>query len=357
MRASLLGRWALMSALLAVVLAAAASADVAVLTSGARVNGDIRVTGQGVVIETENGTTTIPAWRVAKVIRNGGHSVALAQFRVEAETASPRRPAAERAPDRAVAEPVRRELVRREPLRPASVLDKRISVDLSDLPMPQAISYLQEITGANFAYVLSELQVDPSNADLRLNDVTLRQVLDLLLEPRGLGWTMRDNVIRIRTAGTDAEMVVRVYDIRDLLLNIEDKQSTTTGRLGGYGGGFGGSGGYGGGSSAQGRGRIGIGTTGGSYRNQGRYGQGGYGGYGGSGGYGGRGGYDGGYGDGYGRSQSQSLNDRAYDLATLITETVQPESWEQPAVVEAGRGIGDRYEDEDEDTRLFEETW
>ena len=344
MRANLFRRCALMSALLAVLLAAGAAADVAVLTGGARVSGDIRVTGQGVVIRNENGTTTLPISRVVKVVRNGSESVALAQFSSEAETAAPRRRAAAAAPERAAAEPV----------RAASVLDKRISVDLSDLPLPQAISYIEEVTGANFAYVLAELEADPAEADLRLQDVTLRQVLDLLLEPRGLSWTMRDNVIRIRPSGTDADMVVRVYDVRDLLLNTEDKASVRTGTLGGYGGGGYDGGDYDGGAFAQGRGRIGIGTTGSSYRSQGRYGGNQYG----RNQYGqnqyGRDGY------GQGRSgwgQSQSLNDRAYDLATLITETVRPQTWAQPAVVEAGRGLGDRYEDQDEDTRLFQETW
>ena len=299
MSARLLGRRVLVLALSCLLFAASAAADVAVLHSGARVTGDVRITGQGVLIENENGTTRLHASRVVEVIRSGGRTVALAQFRSQSETAwFTRRVEAEQARSRTTALAA---------LQARSALEERISVGFSELPLTDAISYVQEITGANFAYSPAELEATPMPVNLELTDVTVRQVLGLLLEGRGLSWSVRDNVIRIRPTGTDDRLEIRVYDVRDLLVNIEDRSSTRTGTLGGYGGGN--SGPQGSGYQSGGRDRSEE-----EYRSRdGDQGQ-----------------------DGY-QGWSQSLNERTYDLARMITETVRPESWAQPAVIEAGR--------------------
>ena len=74
------------------------------------------------------------------------------------------------------------------------------------------------------------------------------------------------------------------------------------------------------------------------------YGYGGYGGrydisYGGGYGRGYGGGYGRGYGGGYGPgavSQTETASELVRGLATLITQTVRPESWQSPAVVVVG---------------------
>ncbi len=211
-------------------------------------------------------------------------------------------------------------------------LNSTISVDFEEALLADAIDYLREITRANFAYRSSDLKADPTPLTLHLKDVTVRQVLDLLLEGGGLGWTVERDVIRIRPKWQAAGLDSRVYDVRDLIISEEDRVGLRTPGLreraytqaGGEGlGQFG----------WEARGRVGlrVGSEGyggdrGYERGYSGY-RGGYGGYGGGRGYGRGGG---------GGAQWQPARERAYDLAVLVTQTVRPASWARPAVVVGG---------------------
>ncbi|MFW6279933.1 MAG: STN domain-containing protein, partial [Planctomycetota bacterium] len=159
-------------------------------------------------------------------------------------------------------------------------------------------------TDGNFSYRPSELRaLEP--VTLHLEGVEVHQVLDLLADGRELQWGVQDDVIMLR-GEIKPRTGIRVYDVRDLLLNVEDRTPTGTAIL-----------------AEEGRE---------DQDNRGQWG-----------------GEDGGdrefgrdNGDGDSRRGSQPLAGRAYDLGNLITSSVRPRSWDQPAVLMFGGQSNER---------------
>jgi hypothetical protein len=70
---------------------------------------------------------------------------------------------------------------------------------------------------------------------MALTDVTVRDVLDLMLEPLGLGWTMRSDVLMVTPRDyTDASLSVRTYRI-PAEINVQRTEWYTTPAIGGLG--------------------------------------------------------------------------------------------------------------------------
>ncbi len=61
------------------------------------------------------------------------------------------------------------------------------------------------------------------NVNIKLNDVPISIILEYIL-PKTLTYTVRDNIVHI----TIEPLELRVYDVRDLLINLEDRQDLTT---------------------------------------------------------------------------------------------------------------------------------
>ncbi|MEI6669927.1 MAG: hypothetical protein WCP29_17395 [Acidobacteriota bacterium] len=115
-----------------------------------------------------------------------------------------------------------------------------------------------------------------------LKNLSLRQALDLVLQPLGLEYTLTDSVMRVRRR----QLQTRIFHINYVASRASGGGGGTTNvgygnNLGGYGGV--GSGGYGGGIGAGGYGGVGLGGYGGGNSGCGGYG-GGVGSYGGGGG-------------------------------------------------------------------------
>src|SRR5262249_44204837 len=92
---------------------------------------------------------------------------------------------------------------------------------------------------------------------LKLDGISLRSVLKLLLEPLQLTYIIEDEVMKITTAtSAGAKLSTRVYYVGDLVIPIRTVQSAGIGQGQGGGGGFGGAGGN------QGGGQFGIGGGG-----------------------------------------------------------------------------------------------
>src|SRR4029453_3492838 len=101
-------------------------------------------------------------------------------------------------------------------------LNKRIDVDFVDLPLKDAIAYLQEHTGIQFVIRQKKLEESSVSPDTPVNK-TLRKVrvstlLELLLDDLELTFVDRDDLLLVTTP-EDAEstLQIRVYDCRDLL--------------------------------------------------------------------------------------------------------------------------------------------
>jgi hypothetical protein len=183
--------------------------------------------------------------------------------------------------------------------------------------------FIRDVSGANIHVnwrALEAAGVTPDTpVNVRLREVPLRKVLNVLLSESGAGGTLTyftsEGVIEVTTSEiADADMITRVYPVEDLLMEVPDFDnapdfSLEFGSGGGGGGGGGGRGGGGGGRGGGGGGR------------------GGGGGYGGGGSMMGSGG--GGGGGGRGSEQVKSKAERAEALVTLVRETVRPEIWKE----------------------------
>jgi len=303
----------LLLAVALLMMGAGAFADTVILRSGKKISGRATPSSDSVMIVSKDGTLTVPLWRVSKIVRSnpGTEEVVRVAVRRGASASYPRRNA------------VRRALPRNDGVKKTiEALNRKVSVDFVEMPLRQAISYLQEITGANFAAGASVDDPGVQPVTLVLRDVRVGQILDLMLQPVGMKYVVTEGgIIRIDTPARISQYRLRVYDARDLLYDVSDSLGVaTTGVRGGpRGAGANNEQGY---VAAQwgGEEQWGQGSTIGR-RGFGRGGTSGYGGY----GYGTQGGYGGGRG-GYG-TYGESLRDRAESLGYLIATTVAPNTW------------------------------
>jgi len=93
-----------------------------------------------------------------------------------------------------------------------------------DMTLSNAISYLRSVTGLNF--VLSQ-KVKEEKADeeivLKVDNVSVKQVLDLVTEPRELAWKIRTGVVMILAKDEALDKpVLQFYDVKDLVAKISD---------------------------------------------------------------------------------------------------------------------------------------
>ncbi|MBO1224473.1 MAG: hypothetical protein JYX80_08580 [Candidatus Scalindua sediminis] len=92
---------------------------------------------------------------------------------------------------------------------------KKLSIEFIDTPLSDVVVFLQEKTGVNFVL---DKNAAATNVNIRLNDVTASTVLKYIL-PKGIDAVVKDNVVHI----TLEPLELRVYDVRDLLINLEDR--------------------------------------------------------------------------------------------------------------------------------------
>ncbi|KKM62276.1 hypothetical protein LCGC14_1523290, partial [marine sediment metagenome] len=92
---------------------------------------------------------------------------------------------------------------------------KKLSIEFIDTPLSDVVVFLQEKTGVNFVL---DKNAAATNVNIRLNDVPVSTVLNYIL-PEGLDAVVKDNVVHI----TLEPLELRVYDVRDLLINLEDR--------------------------------------------------------------------------------------------------------------------------------------
>ena len=101
---------------------------------------------------------------------------------------------------------------------------RRITLDFQNARLGEVIAYLQEFSGLNFHIDAEALKDrDDDRITIKVKDVSLRTALKLVLNPRDLGCVYRDGVIVVTTrTRLAASTVTRVYDIRDLMFQLQD---------------------------------------------------------------------------------------------------------------------------------------
>lgn len=232
----------------------------------------------------------------------------------------------------------------RSQARSPSLSQKVPNFSLEETPLEDALNFLQNLTGISFFVDWQRLEmagVDRGTPiSLQLKGTSARKTLNLVLDSASplepLTFYVDGGVIHITTLEhADSEMIVRVYDVRDLLVVIPDFVGPGLGGGGGGGGSFGGGGGSGGlggggGGLGGGGGGGGLGGGGGGYGGGSGGGgmAGGSGGGGGSGIGGGGGTGGGGAGGAGGSSDLGNAEERAEELIELITEVIRPDVWQ-----------------------------
>ncbi|MFP4027520.1 MAG: STN domain-containing protein [Candidatus Brocadiia bacterium] len=108
------------------------------------------------------------------------------------------------------------------PSKVAKQLNRRISVDFDETPLPEALQFIKEITGLNFAYRSSDLETKARPVTLKVKNVSVRQILDLLLDNRGLGWQIQGTVVRIQRAKSSKVRKSHGYNVVGNVPEIRD---------------------------------------------------------------------------------------------------------------------------------------
>ena len=93
-----------------------------------------------------------------------------------------------------------------------------------DVTLSGAISYLRSVTGLNFvlSQKIKEEKAD-SEVQLKVDNVAVDQVLDLITEPNEMAWKIRSGVVMVlaKDEATD-KPVLQFYDVKDLVAKIQD---------------------------------------------------------------------------------------------------------------------------------------
>ncbi len=97
-----------------------------------------------------------------------------------------------------------------------NALNKKLSIEFIDTPLRDVVVFLQEKTKVNFVL---DKDAAATSVNVKLNDVPVSTVLEYVL-PKGIDYVVKDDVVHI----TLDPLELRVYDVRDLLINLEDRR-------------------------------------------------------------------------------------------------------------------------------------
>jgi hypothetical protein len=114
--------------------------------------------------------------------------------------------------------------------RKAEVVNKlntmRVSVDFANQTMEEAISFLRDFSGLNIivdAEVYKNQSEDQLKVTLKVKELLLKSVLKLMLSSRDLTAMYKDGVVLIVPKNKiDKAVTLQLYDVRDLLVKLQD---------------------------------------------------------------------------------------------------------------------------------------
>jgi len=177
---------------------------------------------------------------------------------------------------------------------------------LDGVSLGDALDFIRDVSGVNLHVDWKTLEAAGVNRDtpinVRLRAVSLRKALNTIMAEAGggdqIGWTTDEGVVTVTSKEKiNSTSITRIYDIRDLLMEVPDftdapnfsLDSASTRGGGGGGGGRGGGGGGGGG---------GQGLFGGNSNSQDRE-----------------------------QDKGKTREERADEILTLIKDTISPDIW------------------------------
>ncbi len=102
----------------------------------------------------------------------------------------------------------------------------RLTVNFENTTMEEAISYLRDFSGLNIiidAEVYKNQSEDQLKVTLKVKDLLLKSILKLMLTSRELTAMYKEGVLLIIPKGkVDKSVTLQLYDVRDLLVKIQD---------------------------------------------------------------------------------------------------------------------------------------
>jgi type II secretory pathway component GspD/PulD (secretin) len=116
--------------------------------------------------------------------------------------------------------------VAQEPARQeaeARLRSLKVSLDFKDAPLESVVDYLRTVSDLNILLDSKVREKNPT-VTLRVQDVSLKSALNLILRPLGCDTMFRDGVLMIMTREdvADRTLVLELYDCRDLLHPVKD---------------------------------------------------------------------------------------------------------------------------------------
>lgn len=99
----------------------------------------------------------------------------------------------------------------------------KVSLDFKDAPLESVVDYLRTVSDLNILLDSKVREKNPT-VTLRVQDVSLKSALNLILRPLGCDTMFRDGVLMIMTREdvADRTLVLELYDCRDLLHPVKD---------------------------------------------------------------------------------------------------------------------------------------
>src|SRR5690349_2742334 len=102
----------------------------------------------------------------------------------------------------------------------------RVSVDFTNQTLEEAIAFLRDFTGLNIlvdAEVYKTQSEDQLKITLKVKELALKSVLKLMLNSRDLTAMYKEGVVLVVPRGKiDKAVSLQLYDVRDLLVKLQD---------------------------------------------------------------------------------------------------------------------------------------
>lgn len=102
----------------------------------------------------------------------------------------------------------------------------KVSLEFTNAPLPEVLDSLRQVSGIDFVIdpnVQARFPADSLAITIKVKDLPLRSALRLVLGSKNLTAVYRHGVLLVVTRDeAEQHVVLRYYDVRDLLMKIED---------------------------------------------------------------------------------------------------------------------------------------
>ena len=99
----------------------------------------------------------------------------------------------------------------------------KISVDFQETPVADAVEYIRKATDLNIVVDDRIIWADKNTVTLKVKNLSVKSILKLMVHELGMSAVYKAGVIYIAPkGGVWTKMVTQIYELRDLVLKVED---------------------------------------------------------------------------------------------------------------------------------------